>query len=119
MTTPVIQTGLVRSPRTDGDSSPILVVHSYGAAATVPYESPTCADEIMKSTPGGLPLRHAFDCITSPESVSTCLAALGRAGGRYACLEGCKTEWADSARSSRQGGDGIRGVGTAGDFGWQ
>lgn len=69
------------------------MVQDYGAAATVPYTSPNCAEQIKSCTPSGLPLRHALDCITSPESVSTCFASIGRAGGRYACLEGCKPEW--------------------------
>jgi hypothetical protein len=43
--------------------------------------------------PGGAPIHHALDCITSPESVAVCFAAMSRAGGRYACLEGLKDEW--------------------------
>ena len=48
---------------------------------------------IRSLTPGGTPIRHVLDCITSPESVAICFAAMGRAGGRYACLEGLKDEW--------------------------
>ncbi|KAL9033164.1 MAG: hypothetical protein Q9214_007640 [Letrouitia sp. 1 TL-2023] len=63
----------------------------FGAVTTVPYSSPDCADKISKSTKG--PLRHAIDCITSPESLRCCFSALGRAGARYASLDYPDEEW--------------------------
>lgn len=66
----------------------------YGAAATALYTSPTCADDIhTKLTQPGLPIRHVLDCITSPDSTTTCLAAMARTGGRYASLEQMPVAW--------------------------
>jgi len=65
----------------------------YGAASTVPYTSPTCIDTIKAvSTPIGS-LRHALDCITDADSATVCFGALGRAGGRYVCLEAFDESW--------------------------
>ncbi|KAH6880011.1 alcohol dehydrogenase GroES-like domain-containing protein [Thelonectria olida] len=61
------------------------MVKSYGAVKTFPYSSSTCGDAIKKETKGTM--RHAIDCITTPESVQCCLKALGRAGGRCVTLE--------------------------------
>lgn len=69
------------------------MARTYGAVGTAAYTSPTCAELIRSLSPGGAPIRHALDCITSPESVATCLAAIGRAGGRYACLESLDDAW--------------------------
>lgn len=38
-------------------------------------------------------MKHAIDCITTPESVRCCFTALGRAGARYAGLEHVPEEW--------------------------
>ncbi|KAH7019595.1 alcohol dehydrogenase GroES-like domain-containing protein [Ilyonectria destructans] len=67
------------------------LVKKYGAAMTVPYTSPTCGDTIRSHTKGQL--RHAIDCITSPESVRCCLTAIGRTGGRCATLDYAPEEW--------------------------
>jgi NADPH:quinone reductase-like Zn-dependent oxidoreductase len=61
------------------------LVKSYGAVKTFPYSSPTCGDAIKKETKGEI--RHAIDCITTPESVQCCLKAIGRTGGRCVTLE--------------------------------
>lgn len=58
---------------------------------TVPYTSADCAEMIRRHTGGRL--KHAIDCITSPESVRCCFAAMARAGGRYASLEYAPEEW--------------------------
>ena len=39
------------------------------------------------------PLRHALDCIADRESAAVCFVALGRSGGRYACLERFDESW--------------------------
>lgn len=49
--------------------------------------------ESIKSMAGGKAIRHTLDCITDAESCATCFSALGRAGGRYACLEECPHAW--------------------------
>ncbi|MCJ1477278.1 hypothetical protein MMC13_005949 [Lambiella insularis] len=67
------------------------LVKSYGAAAVFDYTSPTCGADIRAYTSNAL--FYALDCITDPESVATCYAALGRAGGMYTCLEACPPEW--------------------------
>lgn len=54
--------------------------------------SSSCVEEI-KSHAGGVPIRHALDCITDADSTATCFAALGRTGGRYACLEELREAW--------------------------
>lgn len=56
----------------------------------IDYVRPDAVEEIRKrcnATRGGGQLRHAYDCIADPASVSHCYAALGRAGGRYVSLE--------------------------------
>ena len=64
----------------------------YGAAGTASYTSTTCV-ETIKSLAGGIPIKHALDCITDAESSAACFQALSRAGGRYACLEDCDESW--------------------------
>ncbi|KAH8195538.1 hypothetical protein TruAng_010298 [Truncatella angustata] len=76
---------------TSVESAPLAV--AYGAVGSAPYTSPACAATIRTMAPNGDPIRHALDCITTPESAALCFAAIGRAGGRYACLEGFKDEW--------------------------
>ncbi|KAI1423492.1 putative alcohol dehydrogenase [Xylaria sp. FL1777] len=63
----------------------------YGASSTCSYTSPTCAESVRALA--GVPIRHAFDCVTSIESVATCFAALARTGGRYACIESLRDNW--------------------------
>ncbi|KAI1169449.1 putative alcohol dehydrogenase [Nemania sp. FL0916] len=66
---------------------------AYGAVGSAVYTSPDCVGAIRALSPNGEPIRYALDCITSPESAAVCFAAIGRAGGRYACLEKFKEEW--------------------------
>lgn len=61
------------------------LVKSYGAVAAFDYRSPTCAADIRALTKNSL--RHALDCITGPESIQCCYAAIGRAGGKYTALD--------------------------------
>ncbi|RDW74766.1 hypothetical protein BP6252_05908 [Coleophoma cylindrospora] len=70
-------------------SAPLAIM--YGAAATAPYTSPTCAEDIRSLA--AAPIQHALDCITDGESAAICFGALSRAGGRYACLEQFHTAW--------------------------
>ncbi|KAI1500225.1 zinc-binding dehydrogenase [Biscogniauxia marginata] len=67
------------------------LVKSYGAKAMFNYTSPDVAGDIKMYTKGRL--RHALDCITCQESTTCCFSALGRPGGRYACLEACPADW--------------------------
>lgn len=67
------------------------MVKSFGAQAVFDYSSSTVSGDIRKRTDGRL--RHALDCITDKDSVTCCYGALGRPGGRYACLEQCEAEW--------------------------
>ncbi|KAI1407897.1 putative alcohol dehydrogenase [Hypoxylon sp. FL1857] len=76
---------------TSAESGPLAC--SYGAVGSAAYTSPKCAEIARSLVPNGEPIRYALDCITTPESVAICFAAIGRAGGRYACLEGFKDEW--------------------------
>ncbi|KAL0930693.1 alcohol dehydrogenase GroES-like domain-containing protein [Colletotrichum truncatum] len=75
---------------TASDASSALV-KEFGAVTSVPYSSPTCGETIRKHTKGTL--RHALDCITTPESLEACFTAISRTGGRYACLEYAPEEW--------------------------
>ncbi|RYP01996.1 hypothetical protein DL764_006001 [Monosporascus ibericus] len=71
-------------------SSPLVM--SFGCVGTASYTSPTCTQEI-KQLAGGVPIKHALDCITDAESAAICFASLSRTGGRYACLEAIPDAW--------------------------
>ena len=73
-------------------SASAALVKKYGAVGTASYMSTTCV-ETIKSLAGGVPIKHAFDCITDADSVAICFGTLSRAGGRYACLEDCPESW--------------------------
>lgn len=74
------------------ESAPFALAH--GAVGVVAYDAigSSPSDEAKKLA-GGQPILYALDCITSPESAATCFAAIGRAGGKYACLEGFSPAW--------------------------
>ncbi|KAI0447630.1 putative zinc-binding dehydrogenase family oxidoreductase [Xylaria telfairii] len=61
------------------------LVKSYGADIAFDYHDPNCAAQIRAHTRNAL--RYALDCITTTQSMQTCYAALGRAGGRYTALD--------------------------------
>ncbi|KAJ1323104.1 aspyridone synthetase trans-acting enoyl reductase [Microdochium nivale] len=61
------------------------LARKYGATAVFDYMSPSCGADIRAHT--GNQLWHALDCISDEQSTAICYAALGRAGGRYVCLE--------------------------------
>ncbi|EEQ30015.1 putative secondary metabolism biosynthetic enzyme [Microsporum canis] len=61
------------------------LARSYGAVAAFDYTSPTCGSDIRNYTENAL--WYALDCISDDQSAAVCYAALGRAGGRYVCLE--------------------------------
>lgn len=61
------------------------LARSFGAEAVFDYTSPTCGDDIRAYT--NSTLWYALDCISDDQSAAICYAALGRAGGRYVCLE--------------------------------
>ncbi|PLN84682.1 alcohol dehydrogenase GroES-like domain-containing protein [Aspergillus taichungensis] len=79
-------------PIATASSSSSTLVLDYGAAAVVPYASPTCGETLRDKHTGGN-LRHALDCISSPESVKCCFTALGRIGARYAGLDYVPDDW--------------------------
>ncbi|KAI1259183.1 GroES-like protein [Xylariaceae sp. FL1019] len=61
------------------------IARQYGAAAVFDYRSPSCGADIRAYT--GNSLFYALDCISDKRSVEICYKALGRAGGKYVCLE--------------------------------
>ncbi|KAI1117105.1 putative zinc-binding dehydrogenase family oxidoreductase [Nemania sp. NC0429] len=61
------------------------LVKSYGADVAFDYHEANCATQIREHTKNAL--RYALDCITTTQSMQTCYAALGRAGGRYTALD--------------------------------
>lgn len=68
------------------------LVTKLGAVGTASYTSPTCSGEIRELA-GGVPIKHALDCITDAESAAVCFASLARVGSRYACLEAIPDAW--------------------------
>ncbi|KAI1254777.1 hypothetical protein MGN70_003792 [Eutypa lata] len=66
------------------------LVRDRGAGAVFDYAEPGAAEQVRLCTGGRL--RYALDCIADTESVAFCHAAIGRTGGRYACLEVCPDE---------------------------
>ncbi|EQK99820.1 hypothetical protein G6O67_004132 [Ophiocordyceps sinensis] len=62
------------------------LVKRCGAVGTASYLSSSIVQDIKKIA-HGVPIRHAIDCVTTPESVSDCMSVIARTGGRYACLE--------------------------------
>ncbi|KAF5137961.1 Trans-enoyl reductase ccsC [Metarhizium anisopliae] len=57
----------------------------FGAAEVFDYNSPDCAQNIKAYTKNTL--AYVLDPFTDAKSIALCFAAMGRAGGRYACLE--------------------------------
>ncbi|KAI9771197.1 MAG: putative secondary metabolism biosynthetic enzyme [Geoglossum umbratile] len=61
------------------------LVKSYGAEAIFDYNSPTCAADIKAYTKNTLSL--VLDPLTEAATMKACYECIGRAGGRYVCLE--------------------------------
>ncbi|KAI0186918.1 putative zinc-binding dehydrogenase family oxidoreductase [Astrocystis sublimbata] len=61
------------------------LVKSYGAEIAFDYHDSNCAAQIREHTRNSL--CYVLDCITTTQSMQTCYAALGRAGGRYTALD--------------------------------
>ncbi|TLD09082.1 uncharacterized protein PgNI_07988 [Pyricularia grisea] len=61
------------------------LVKKYGAEEVFNYNDPECGQQIKKYT--GNTLAYIIDPFTDVKSVGLCYEAMGRAGGRYACLE--------------------------------
>lgn len=61
------------------------LVKQYGSDAVFDYTDPGTGKAIREYTNNRL--RYALDCIADADSVSCCYAAMGRSGGKYACLE--------------------------------
>ncbi|KAK6952434.1 hypothetical protein Daesc_006971 [Daldinia eschscholtzii] len=61
------------------------LVNSYGAEKVFDYTDPNCAKEIKSYTRNAL--SYVLDPFTDTKSIALCCGALGRAGGRYTCLE--------------------------------
>lgn len=79
------------TPITTTSAKSAALAVKFGAAGTARYTSASCADTVRELAK--VPIRHTLDCITSPESVATCFAAMARTGGRYACLEAMDDAW--------------------------
>ncbi|CZT22762.1 related to toxD gene [Ramularia collo-cygni] len=63
-----------------------------GAIGTADYTSPDCISRIQELA-HGMPIKHALDCITQPDTVEICYSVLARLGARYVCLENCPESW--------------------------
>jgi NADPH:quinone reductase-like Zn-dependent oxidoreductase len=63
-----------------------------GALGTASYRDPHCVQKVLKLA-NGMPIKHCLDCITQPDSVEICFAALARVGAHYTCLEDCPEAW--------------------------
>ncbi|KAF2182986.1 GroES-like protein [Zopfia rhizophila CBS 207.26] len=83
------------TPLTTASARSAPLALSYGASHSISYTSPSCGSTLraLTNTPTCQPLKHALDCITSPESAAICFEALGRTGGHYACLEAFDPAW--------------------------
>ncbi|KAF7182336.1 hypothetical protein CNMCM7691_001816 [Aspergillus felis] len=57
----------------------------YGAEEVFDYHEPECAQKIKAYSRNTL--RYVLDPFTDAKSIALCCGAMGRAGGRYACLE--------------------------------
>lgn len=95
-------------------SAPAVI--KYGAVGTASYTSASCVEEV-KALAEGFPIKRALDCITNPESVSTCFRALGRVGARYACLEDCPEAWRERPSVKVKVVMGFEGMGVDVDLG--
>ncbi|KAH6683992.1 putative zinc-binding dehydrogenase family oxidoreductase [Halenospora varia] len=60
-------------------------VRSNGAEEVFDYRDPELSDRIRKYTKNAL--RYVLDVITEAKTMKHCYAAIGRAGGKYTCLE--------------------------------
>lgn len=61
------------------------LVRSNGAEEVFDYRAPDVAEQIKGYTKNTL--RYVLDIIAEVKSMKHCYAAIGRAGGRYTCLE--------------------------------
>ncbi|KAI3317089.1 GroES-like protein [Xylariaceae sp. AK1471] len=61
------------------------LVRRYGAEEVFDYHDSACAQKIKDYTRNAL--AHVLDPFTDAKSIALCYGAMGRAGGRYACLE--------------------------------
>jgi NADPH:quinone reductase-like Zn-dependent oxidoreductase len=61
------------------------LVKSYGAEAVFDYNSPTCTADIRAYTKNAL--RLVLDPLTEAGTMKACYECIGRAGGKYVCLE--------------------------------
>lgn len=61
------------------------LVRSYGAVEVFDYRDPEVAENIRRYTKNAL--RYVLDVITEVKTMKHCYAAIGRAGGKYTCLE--------------------------------
>ncbi|KAK5635447.1 hypothetical protein RRF57_011159 [Xylaria bambusicola] len=61
------------------------LVKSFGAEEVFDYNNPDCAKDIKAYTKNSL--SYVLDPFTDAKSIALCYGAMGRAGGRYSCLE--------------------------------
>ncbi|KAJ2984970.1 hypothetical protein NUW58_g5785 [Xylaria curta] len=61
------------------------LARSFGAEEVFDYNSPDCAKDIKTYTKNTL--SYVLDPFTDAKSIALCYGAMGRAGGRYSCLE--------------------------------
>lgn len=87
------------------------LVKSYGADHVFDYHSPECAADIKKLTRNGL--KYIIDPFAEVRTMSLCMDAMGRAGGRYCALEAFQEELhrKNSVRRELAMGASIHGFG--------
>ena len=73
------------TPITVCSSKNSSLARSYGAEEVFDYTNPDCAKEIKTHTRNSL--SYVLDPFTDAKSIALCYGAMGRAGGRYSCLE--------------------------------
>ncbi|KAI1352955.1 putative zinc-binding dehydrogenase family oxidoreductase [Xylaria sp. FL0043] len=61
------------------------LARSFGAEEVFDYNNPDCAKDIKAYTKNTL--SYVLDPFTDAKSIALCYGAMGRAGGRYSCLE--------------------------------
>ncbi|EFZ03365.1 zinc-binding dehydrogenase [Metarhizium robertsii] len=79
------RTVLVHGGSSSVGTMAMQLVRLFGAAEVFDYNSPDCAQNIKAYTKNTL--AYVLDPFTDAKSIALCFAAMGRAGGRYACLE--------------------------------
>ncbi|TWU72712.1 hypothetical protein ED733_004255 [Metarhizium rileyi] len=79
------RTVLVHGGSSSVGTMAMQLVRLFGAEEVFDYNDPDCAQSIKAYTRNTL--AYVLDPFTDAKSIALCYKAMGRAGGRYACLE--------------------------------